>query len=346
MKRRWFLVAAGLLVVLLGLAVAAYIYDQGQDGRIADGVRVGGVDVGGLDRQQAQVRLNRTLVEPLQRTVVVTIGSGRRVRLSPDRARLRLDVNRSIATALAQSRDGSILTRTWRAVTGGKLNRQLRPQVQFSRAAVRDTVRTVAARLNRAPADATVSPSGTRLRRLPGRYGVAVRRAALQRGIVRRLVHRGDSGTFRAPRRRLKPAVTAAELPRRYPSYVVVDRRGFRLRFYQRLRLARTYRIAVGRQGLETPAGLYDVQSKQVNPSWHVPKSSWAGDLAGKTIPPGPQDPLKARWMGFNGGAGIHGTDDVGSLGTAASHGCIRMAIPDVVRLYRKVDVGTPVYVQ
>jgi len=118
------------------------------------------------------------------------------------------------------------------------------------------------------------------------------------------------------------------------------------LRFYQRLRLARTYRIAVGRQGLETPAGLYDVQSKQINPSWHVPQSSWAGDLAGKTIPPGPQDPLKARWMGFNGGAGIHGTDDVGSLGTAASHGCIRMAIPDVVRLYRKVDVGTPVYVQ
>ena len=49
--------------------------------------------------------------------------------------------------------------------------------------------------------------------------------------------------------------------------------------------------------------------------------------------------------MGFNG-AGIHGTDDVGSLGSAASHGCIRMAIPDVVALYRKVDVGTPVYVQ
>ena len=60
---------------------------------------------------------------------------------------------------------------------------------------------------------------------------------------------------------------------------------------------------------------------------------------------PGPQDSLKARWMGFNG-AGIHGTDDVGSLGSAASHGCIRMAIPDVVALYRKVDVGTPVYVQ
>jgi len=142
------------------------------------------------------------------------------------------------------------------------------------------------------------------------------------------------------------PAVTTRELRRRYPSYLVVDRKAFQLRYYRRLSLARSYRIAVGRQGLETPAGLYDIQSKQVNPSWHVPNSSWAGDLAGKTIPPGPRDPLKARWLGFNGSAGIHGTAEISSLGSAASHGCIRMAIPDVVALYRKVDVGTPVYVQ
>jgi lipoprotein-anchoring transpeptidase ErfK/SrfK len=49
--------------------------------------------------------------------------------------------------------------------------------------------------------------------------------------------------------------------------------------------------------------------------------------------------------MGINGGAGIHGTEDVGSLGSAASHGCIRMAIPDVIDLYDKVEVGTPVYI-
>jgi lipoprotein-anchoring transpeptidase ErfK/SrfK len=98
-------------------------------------------------------------------------------------------------------------------------------------------------------------------------------------------------------------------------------------------------------QGLETPAGLYKIQDKQVNPSWHVPNSPWAGKLAGKVIPPGPDDPIKARWMGFNGGAGIHGTAEVGSLGSAASHGCVRMAIPDVEELYDQVDVGTPVYV-
>ena len=48
-----------------------------------------------------------------------------------------------------------------------------------------------------------------------------------------------------------------------------------------------SYTIAVGRQGLETPAGEYTVQDKQINPSWHVPNSSWAGKLAGQVIPPG-----------------------------------------------------------
>jgi lipoprotein-anchoring transpeptidase ErfK/SrfK len=63
-------------------------------------------------------------------------------------------------------------------------------------------------------------------------------------------------------------------------------------------------------------------------------------------IPPDdPGNPIKARWMGIYDGAGIHGTDALGSLGSAASHGCIRMAIPDVEALYDQVEVGTPVYI-
>src|SRR5256885_14954490 len=79
----------------------------------------------------------------------------------------------------------------------------------------------------------------------------------------------------------------------------------------------------------------------QKDPAWHVPDEAWAGALAGRVIPPGdPQNPLKARWMGFHDGAGIHGTADIGSLGAAASHGCIRMAVPDVVKLYRRGGGG------
>jgi lipoprotein-anchoring transpeptidase ErfK/SrfK len=103
--------------------------------------------------------------------------------------------------------------------------------------------------------------------------------------------------------------------------------------------------VAVGAVGFDTPAGLYHSQNKQVDPTWNVPDSDWAGDLAGKSIPPGPDNPLKARWMGIYDGAGIHGTEETYSLGSAASHGCLRMAIPDVIELYDQVPVGAPIYI-
>jgi lipoprotein-anchoring transpeptidase ErfK/SrfK len=151
--------------------------------------------------------------------------------------------------------------------------------------------------------------------------------------------------TIQAPVQKVKPTVTTDQLASKYPVYLTIDRGNFQLRLWNNLKLVHTYTIAVGQQGLETPAGTYTIDDKQVNPSWHVPDSAWAGSLAGKVIPPGPEDPIKARWMGFFNGAGIHGTDEVSSLGTAASHGCVRMSIPDVIALYPQVPLGTPIYI-
>jgi lipoprotein-anchoring transpeptidase ErfK/SrfK len=84
-----------------------------------------------------------------------------------------------------------------------------------------------------------------------------------------------------------------------------------------------------------------------VNPAWHAPNRPWAGAYAGKTIPSGdPRNPLKARWMGLGGGVGIHGTAEEWSIGTRASHGCFRMRVGDVKRLYARVPVGTPVLIR
>jgi lipoprotein-anchoring transpeptidase ErfK/SrfK len=99
--------------------------------------------------------------------------------------------------------------------------------------------------------------------------------------------------------------------------------------------------------GLETPAGTYRLQDKQVNPAWHVPNSAWAGSLAGQVIPGGaPNNPLKARWLGIANGVGIHGTAEDWSIGTRASHGCIRMHVSDVIDLYPRVPVGTTVLIK
>ena len=145
----------------------------------------------------------------------------------------------------------------------------------------------------------------------------------------------------------VKPKVTTDELAEKYPAVVIVNRGAFKLTLYKNLKPAKTYGIAVGQVGLETPAGLYHVQNKAVNPAWTMPNSDWVapGDR-GKVVPGGtPENPLKARWLGIYAGAGIHGTDAEGSIGTAASHGCIRMRIPDVVALYDEVPVNAPVYI-
>ena len=135
-----------------------------------------------------------------------------------------------------------------------------------------------------------------------------------------------------------RPKVTRQQLVQQYPVLITINRSSFKLRLWKDLQLVKTYPIAVGQVGLETPAGLYHVQNKAVDPAWSVPKAAWAGSLAGTTVPGGAADnPLKARWLGIFNGAGIHGTDEVGSLGSAASHGCIRMAVPDVIELYDQV---------
>jgi lipoprotein-anchoring transpeptidase ErfK/SrfK len=105
----------------------------------------------------------------------------------------------------------------------------------------------------------------------------------------------------------------------------------------------------VGAVGLETPAGLYHIQNKAIDPAWTKPNSDWVPAAERGTIVPGgdPKNPLKARWLGIFDGAGIHGIDpsEYGTIGHAASHGCVRMRIPDVEDLYPRVPVGAPIYI-
>ena len=337
---------AGCAVVVVVLGLGMYLYDHSRRETIADGVTVAGIDVGGLSAGQARVRLRRELTASLERPVVVRSGA-MAWSLDGRRAGVSVDVGGMVGEAVAIGREGSIFTRTIRGLFGGRVRRSVPLQASFSHAAVRALTAEVRAAVNRPARDAAVLPSASGLAETPGQPGRIVDSAALGSRIEHALVGVSDSRAVTVPTRVVSPAVTLSELAQRYPAYIVVDREAFQLRFYERLKLASTYPIAVGMQGLETPAGLYHVQWKQVDPPWYVPKSAWAGALAGKVIPPGPEDPLKARFMSFDGGAGIHGIDpsEYGSIGHDASHGCVRMRIPDVIALYGRTPVGTPVYI-
>ncbi len=345
MSRRLIAVVALTVTVLLVGAGSLYAFDRNVRTRIADGVTVNGVDVGGLTPEQARAKLSASLLDPLSRPVSVRY-KGRRFTLTPEQAAVAVDIQGSVDRAMAASTKGNLFTRTWREVRGTELDARVEAKIAYSEAAVRRIVRRVERRLESEPRDAALDLESGQVEPTPSREGLAIRAALLRKTIRSELLDMGETRIARVKTRVLEPKVTTDQLAEKYPAIIIVNRGAFQLSFYKNLKLHKTYGIAVGQVGLETPAGLYNIANKAVNPAWSVPNSDWAGSLAGQVIPGGtPQNPLKARWMGIYDGAGIHGTDATGSIGTAASHGCIRMLIPDVIELYDQVDVGAPVYI-
>jgi lipoprotein-anchoring transpeptidase ErfK/SrfK len=337
----------GFVVILAAAAAgAAYLYDQSRADRIAPGVRVGGVDVGGLGTDAARRRLIERAVKPRRRTLTVH-ATGHTFTLPAKTSRITADVDEALDQAVAESRRGWIGKRVVDGLTGKRVPESLSLRIHYAPGVVAGLTERVAAAVRRDPVDASVKPSASGLSVKKSHRGRALNEAALKRRLAAALTSARRPPNISATTHPVAPNVSTAQLEAKYPAYIIIDRHSHTLRFFEHLKPSRSYPIAVGKQGLETPPGLYDVQWKETNPSWHVPNSPWAGDLAGKTIPPGPDDPIKARWMAFNGGAGIHGIDpsEYGSIGHDASHGCVRMRIPDVISLYAHTPVHTPVYV-
>jgi lipoprotein-anchoring transpeptidase ErfK/SrfK len=248
--------------------------------------------------------------------------------------------------ALARSRSGNVFARSWRSLSGERMNENLEPTVQYSDAAVIRLIDKVRKSVERPAKDASVNINAEGVHTVPGVEGLAIAASQLHRRIGAAITSTTASRTFVAKTRHTQPKVTTADLKRKYDTVIVVNRDQFRLRLFKELKPAQSYGIAVGQVGLETPAGQYTIANKAINPAWHVPNSAWAGKLAGKVIPgDDPTNPIKARWLGIFDGVGIHGTSDDASIGHNASHGCIRMHIPDVERLYDEVPVGSAVYI-
>ena len=335
-----------LVAIVFTAVVAAllvYLWDSSRSDTIAEGVTIGGVDVGGLSADAARSQVETSLLDPINETVTVKYGD-EKFTLTRHESDLSADIDRTVDEALAASQQGGLPGRTWRALTGGEVDEEITPQISYDQDAVDHFVAHIAANVDQDAVDASVEPSAGKLVPVAAKPGLKVDEAALRSDVVKALQDPAER-TVKAEVEKVKPEVTTAEVADKYPTYIVVDRSNFTLTLYRDLKVEKQYTVAIGAEGFDTPTGLYHIQDKQVDPVWNVPDSEWAGSLAGQTIPPGPDNPLKARWMGIYNGAGIHGTSDTASLGSAASHGCVRMSIPDVIDLYDRVDVGTPIYI-
>ena len=344
MGRKSLIAIIAVVFLLVGGAVGVYAYDASKQDEIAEGVRIAGVDVSGMREDEAAEQVHDSVVKPLKEPVTVTFG-GTRYILTPEKLKISADVNAMVGQALDVSQEGGLPSRVWRYVSGGEVEESIEPTVSYSDEAIDQFIGTIAEDVNQEPVDASIEPGPAALNVVPGEPGRTLRADEL-RTQVEKAVQSPGGRTMVAQADEVEPEVTKEEVAQEYPTYLTVDRSSFQLRLWQDLELAKTYTVAIGAVGFDTPVGVYNIQNKAVDPAWSVPEADWAGDLAGTVVPGGvPENPLKERWMGIFDGAGIHGTDDVASLGTAASHGCLRMAIPDVIELYDQVDVGTPIYI-
>jgi hypothetical protein len=337
-----------LLVVLIPaafFATLAFADKQGKE-KIAEGVRVEGVDVGGLTQQQAMAKVFRRVKAKADRPVRIRVGD-RRFTLSTRTAGMTLGLDDAVRAAYEKGRGGNLIERGWRTLTGGRVDHDESAKVTIDRDRVRAFVNNIHDTVSRAPVNAELTLEVTHVAVSESRPGrrLAGREALTQR-VMDSLLDPHADRTLTAHTEVIDPDVTQEDVWERSPVVVTVSRSGLTARVFRRGKLERSYRVAVGEPRYPTPMGRFVVQTKQVDPPWNVPQSEWAGDLAGQTIPGGdPRNPLKARWIGFNGSVGFHGTASLGSLGTAASHGCVRMAPADVIDLYERVEVGTPVVV-
>src|SRR5438876_7001525 len=182
---------AGALVLALAAVLvfgAAYAYARSQNDVIADGIRVAGIDVGGLSASAARERLTRTFA-PLKRPLVLHYPHGRII-VTADRAGVRLDSAGLVARAVALSHGSWFLPQAWRNLTGADVNANVQPRVEYSRSAVRQVVRDLQRRIDRRQRNATLVPTFDRLVVRKGRRGVAVAARLLHREIRLTLSHR------------------------------------------------------------------------------------------------------------------------------------------------------------
>jgi lipoprotein-anchoring transpeptidase ErfK/SrfK len=348
MRSRVPFIFAAVAALILVLVAGAYAYDRSGNDRIPKGVTIAGVDVGGLNATQAKARLDRDYLPKLRQSVRVHF-QGKYYTLSAARSQVAVNIDKTVDDAVAQAHKGNMFSRDLRRLTGGRVHTALAPEATYSHRASADFLSRIRDAVNRDPVDATATFASLRPTITPGRDGLKLMAHELHAQIDRAIVDPSAPHTLSVRTQHVQPAVDTAKIRSQYATALVVDRSHFQLHLYKNLHLVKTYEVAIGMVGLDTPAGLYHIQNKAVDPAWTEPNSSWVAPAdRGKVVPGGTAaNPLKARWLGIFDGAGIHGVDpsEYGTIGHQASHGCVRMRIPDVIDLYPRVPVGAPIYI-
>ena len=285
---------------------------------IPSGVTIAGVDVGDLLPYQASEKVRAAF----ERRLPVVVTPMRTIRIAPSAVGAKPGIKKAVSRARFARPYATIPLDVW-----------------VSRERIRGLVEALGREFDRAPVNAGIVLRNGTIRAKPGADGRRLERTQSSRAI-RVALKTNSREAVELGFVPVKPKVTESELG---PAIVIL-RGSNRLRLYTNAQLVKTFGVATGEARYPTPLGSYEIVTMQRNPWWYPPPSDWAQDS--DPVPPGPGNPLGTRWMGISAPyVGIHGTPDAASIGYSASHGCVRMRISEAEWLFRRVEVGTPVFI-
>jgi len=327
-------------VVAGGAAFAAYRYDRANLDRILPGVRIDGVDVSGMTRDQAITAVQADASVHLSGSITVT-ASGKSWRTTPAALGQQVDVSGAVDRALALTGQMDLVQRVWHRLRREPVGVDIKLGYRSSASGAAAMVDKVARQVAVPPEDASINLVGTsKVSFIHAKAGLQIDRTAAIRSI--RVALEQGSASVSLPVQKLRPKVTDNKLG--ITIVVRVDQN--RLYLYKGFRQIRTYPVATAMAGFTTPDGEWQVVKKAENPTWYNPAPNGWGAGEPASIPPGPGNPLGTRALYLDApDIRIHGTPSSSSIGTYASHGCIRMLISDSETLYPLVPVGARVII-
>jgi lipoprotein-anchoring transpeptidase ErfK/SrfK len=324
-----------LIVLGGGTAYAAYRYDRSAAARILPGVSIDGIDVSGMTRDEAVRALSSKADAALSASLTVT-AAGSAWSITPASLGTRADVEGAVDGAFAVASRMSFFSRVYHRLADEPVTTRIALGYTYDDAAIRAFARQAYDEVVRSPVDAAIRLVDGQLVVRRARTGEAIKIDTAAGRILSAL--RRQTASVQVPVRTIEPEVTGATLGKT----IVIDLSENHLYLYDGLKVVKEFPVATAAAGYTTPIGTWKVVNKAENPTWYNPAPDGWGADEPLVIPPGPGNPLGTRALYLNApGIRIHGTYNSASIGTYASHGCIRMYISDSEELFPLVPMGT-----
>lgn len=334
-----FIATTFFLAIFTVILVLLFIKDISYSGKFPEGSRIAGVNVSGLSKADALERC-RTALEKVEKTpVTLKVEEGEEYSITPEEIGLTIDFEKVVDETFNEAWQAGLPERLFRYFMGRprEINGTFSPKPDDER--LRAWLAAAEEQINRHPSDAYVDVSEGAAVIMPARQGRNVDSAELYDATVAAL------GTVERTVEINVGYTPAGKGDEAIGKVIIINLKACTLRLYDREELLKEYSVACGTPQYPTPIGKWKITQKRKDPIWTNPGSGWASSMPA-VIPAGESNPLGTRAMSLNASnVLIHGTANISSIGTAASHGCIRVAKPNIEELFELVEVGIPVYV-